>query len=183
MDRVERSHRKTASGKCNTMSAPLILIIHPEKKLREHTEASVKRRQPGILQLANHYNNLCTQMQALIRQKKAPQGVIPPLPIARDGLFKLDVDDDIWQDVGLDDESTEALPGWLSDEKVRLGIRSLLEVERCEEEERRLETERCVMQEWFAEEWSRIQRVREAAGKLRIFFFTMSVQHIDLLSR
>ncbi|KAF9243576.1 hypothetical protein BU15DRAFT_59931 [Melanogaster broomeanus] len=87
----------------------------------------------------------------------------PPLPIARDGLFKLDVDDNIWQGVGLDDDSSEAPPGWLSDEKVRLGIHSLLEVEHCEEEERCLATERWVMQEWFAEEWSRIQRVREVA--------------------
>ncbi|KIJ58130.1 hypothetical protein HYDPIDRAFT_58535, partial [Hydnomerulius pinastri MD-312] len=90
MDRVERSHCKTASGKC-------------KQKLREHTEASVKRREPGILQLANNYNKLCIQMQALIRQKKAPRGAIAPLPIARDGLFKLDVDDDVWQDLGLGD--------------------------------------------------------------------------------
>ncbi|KAF8837827.1 hypothetical protein BDN67DRAFT_869888, partial [Paxillus ammoniavirescens] len=95
-----------------------------ERKLHDHTEAAVKRRQPGILQLANNYNNLCTQMQAIIWQKKAPCGVVPPLaapplPITRDGLFKLDVDDNIWQDLGLDDdESSAVLPGWLADEKV-----------------------------------------------------------------
>ncbi|KIJ58408.1 hypothetical protein HYDPIDRAFT_102707 [Hydnomerulius pinastri MD-312] len=100
-------------------------------------------------------------MQALIRQKKAPCGAIAPLPIACDGLFKLDVDDDVWQDLGLGDELSEVLPGWLADEKVRLGIWSLLEMERCEEEESRLKAERSIMQEWFFEEWSRIQRVTE----------------------
>ncbi|KAF9233092.1 hypothetical protein BU15DRAFT_66899 [Melanogaster broomeanus] len=115
MDRVERSHRKTAS---DASSDP------PEKGTPRSN---------------------------------------PPLPIARDGLFKLDVDDDIWQDVGLDERFQQGPPGWLSDEKVRLGIQSLLEVEHCEEEERRLATERCMMQEWFPEEWSRIQRVRETA--------------------
>ena len=34
-----------------------------------------------------------------------------------------------------------------------MGIRSLLELERCEEEQRRLLHERLAMQEWMQEEW------------------------------
>jgi hypothetical protein len=45
-------------------------------------------------------------------------------------LFKLDVDDDIWQDVGLGDSIGGLPPAWLADEKVCLGIKSLLEL-RC----------------------------------------------------
>ena len=42
-----------------------------EQKLLDHTEASVKCREPGIQKLATSYNNLCMQMVALINQRKA----------------------------------------------------------------------------------------------------------------
>ena len=136
-----------------------------EQKLQDHTEASVKRREPGIQKLATSYNNLCIQMVALLRQGKAPQGSVAPLPISRDGLFKLDVDDDIWQDIGLDDDSNGLPPAWLADEKVRLGIRSLLELRRCEEEENRLLKEKGALIEWVTEEWNRLHKSMLDAGK------------------
>jgi len=65
------------------------------------------------------------------------------------------VDDDIWQDIGLNDDydGSSIVPDWLGNEKVRVGIKSLLELERCEEEQRRLLYERLAMQEWMLEEW------------------------------
>jgi hypothetical protein len=63
-------------------------------------------------------------------------------------LFQLDVDDDIWQDVGLDDENSGPIPKWLGDDGVRQGIKFLLQLDRCEEEERRLIKERRAIQEW-----------------------------------
>jgi len=80
-------------------------------------------------------------------------------------LFKLDVDDDIWQDVGLGDSIGGLPPAWLADEKVHLGIESLLELRRCEEEEICLLQERKVLVEWFAEEWSWLQKAKLNAGK------------------
>ncbi|KAI6109225.1 hypothetical protein EV401DRAFT_1870313, partial [Pisolithus croceorrhizus] len=70
-----------------------------EQRLQNHTEASVKQQEPGIGKLSSTYNNLCLQMVGLIQKGKAPQGSIAPLLIPRDSLFKLDVDDDIWQDI------------------------------------------------------------------------------------
>ena len=136
-----------------------------EQKLQDHTEASVKRREPGIQKLATSYNNLCIQMVALLRQGKAPQGSVAPLPISRDGLFKLDVDDDIWQDIGLDDDSNGLPPAWLADEKVRLGIRSLLELRHCEEEENQLLKEKGALIEWVTEEWNQLHKSMLDAGK------------------
>ncbi|KAI5998950.1 hypothetical protein F5J12DRAFT_784793 [Pisolithus orientalis] len=101
---------------------------------------------------------------ALIHQGKAPQGAIAPILIQRDGLFKLDVDDDIWQDIGLEDDSVGLPPAWLADERVHLGIRSLLELKRCEEEERRLLYERKSLMEWHSEEWRRLEKCRVDAG-------------------
>ncbi|KAI6006079.1 hypothetical protein EDD15DRAFT_2109794, partial [Pisolithus albus] len=92
---------------------------------------------------------------------KAPRGSIAPLLIPRDSLFKLDVDDDIWQG----DDGDGLLPLWLVDEKVHSGIRSLLELRCCEEEERHLLQEKRNLGLWFSEEWGSIQRIRGGAGK------------------
>ncbi|EDR00252.1 uncharacterized protein LACBIDRAFT_334226 [Laccaria bicolor S238N-H82] len=128
----------------------------PYKKLQDHSVSQIKRKEPGIQQLAKKYNELCGELEAMIKKKQAPCGAHAPHPIASDGLFKLDVDDDIWQDVGLDE--TDLLPGgeipnWLGDENVRKGIKSMLELDRCNEEERRLSYERSAMQDWLIEEW------------------------------
>lgn len=85
--------------------------------------------------LTKKYNELCRQLKLLIRQGKAPAGAILPLEIPREGLFKLDIDDDIWQDVGLSDENHGFVPRWLKDNSVRQGIKSLLQLDCCEEEE------------------------------------------------
>jgi len=47
-------------------------------------------------------------------------GAIKPKKIDKEGLFKLDVDDDIWQDIGLDEDELEMreIPKWLADNTV-----------------------------------------------------------------
>ncbi|GBE78980.1 hypothetical protein SCP_0201770 [Sparassis crispa] len=143
LERLERSYRQTINN----------------NKLSTHAESSIKRREPSILKLAKTYNDLCMQMSTLIRQRKAPRFAIVPPPIQSNGLFKLDVDDDIWQDVGLDDDvDTDAVPRWLGDETVREGIKMRLLLDRCIEEESRLQRERCALQEWFQEEWLTLQK-------------------------
>ena len=59
-------------------------------------------------------------------------------------IFRLDVDDDLWQeDPGLGSQESDALPSWLSDDKVREGIVAMLEEDRCKEEKEHLNHE-CV---------------------------------------
>jgi hypothetical protein len=55
-------------------------------------------------------------MAALVNSGGAPRGAKVPDQIERDGLFQLDVDNGIWQDVPLDDG--ESMPRWLGDEQV-----------------------------------------------------------------
>jgi len=74
------------------------------------------------------------------------------------------VDDEIWQDVGLEDEVADP-PRWLVDDNVRQGIRLLLDHDRCVEEENRLSHECCVMQEWMSMEWTALQSARAVAGE------------------
>ena len=87
-------------------------------------------------------------------------------------MFQLDVDNDIWQDVGLEDDSfAHNPPRWLSDENTRTGIRALLERDRCLEEEKRVMHERCAMQEWYMEEWACTKLAKQAAGELHSVYY------------
>ncbi|RDB30787.1 hypothetical protein Hypma_005865 [Hypsizygus marmoreus] len=145
LERLERAYRHTVSN---------------EKKLHDHVSSQVKRHEPGILQLCKKYNDLCADMTRQITRGEAPAGAVAPLTLEKDGLFKLDVDDDIWQDIGLNDEddSGNGVPEWLANEKMRQGIKAMLEVDRCEEEQQRLKKERCAMQEWMLEEWVSVEK-------------------------
>jgi len=78
----------------------------------------------------------------------------------------LDVDDAIWQDVGLNDDVSEEPPLWLCDAKVQSGILAMLDLDRCEEEELRLQHERRAMQDWFLEEWEIVNVAYENTGVL-----------------
>jgi len=138
LENIERDYRNT--------------INHA--KLEAHTNQQIKHKEPGIQTLARKYNTLCQSLEEKIKLKKGPLGAIAPLPIEMDRLFKLDVDDNIWQDIGLTDNNDEDLdiPAWLGDECVRAGIKSLLELDHCKEERNRLISECISMRQWLREE-------------------------------
>ncbi|KAJ7432427.1 hypothetical protein B0H11DRAFT_2165331 [Mycena galericulata] len=143
LDPIERSVRRTTS----------------ENQRNEHASAAIKRREPSINKLVAAYNKLCEKIRTLIAAKQAPKGAVPPVPVPAKGIYQLDVDDVIWQDLGLDDEEDSTPPLWLSNDNVRSGIRALLTKDRCEEEAPRLLRERGHLQTWFSREW---KTVREA---------------------
>ncbi|KAG6834252.1 hypothetical protein H0H93_010868 [Arthromyces matolae] len=144
--RLERAYRNTSSG---------------EQKLHDHVASQVQRHEPGISGLCRKYNEACEDLQRRLEKGEGPPGAVAPLPIDKSGLFKLDVDDDIWQDVGLYDSDYLDLPRWLGDEDVRRGIKAMLELDRCIEEETRLDKEWVAMQRWFQEEWMVMEMAME----------------------
>ncbi|KAJ6626104.1 hypothetical protein B0H10DRAFT_1781982, partial [Mycena sp. CBHHK59/15] len=122
------------------------------QKLYSHTKLAVKHREPTISKLNTEYNKLCKELCKVI---KAPVGAIAPLPIPPEELWQLDVDNGIWQDVGLDDDDGEPAgepPLWLCDDKVRSGIKAMLELDQSNEEDIRTQKEKCALQVWFAVE-------------------------------
>ncbi|KAG6904167.1 hypothetical protein DXG01_012127, partial [Tephrocybe rancida] len=122
-------------------------------RLERSFRKQVQEDDPSISKLALNYNRLQDEMETLIKARKAPPRALCPDKIEMKGLFALDVDDAIWQDVGLDEGSNEAPPPWLANESVRVGIRALLERDRCTEEEHRLRHECRSMRVWLSEEW------------------------------
>ncbi|KAG6912561.1 hypothetical protein DXG01_013806, partial [Tephrocybe rancida] len=124
-----------------------------DQKVDAHTASSVRSREPAIAKVARSYNTLCATMEKLFADGKAPRGAICPKRLELKGIFDLDVDDTIWEDIGLEDRSPAALPPWLANEGVRVGIKALLERDRCVEEEVRLRHECRSMHIWLSEEW------------------------------
>jgi hypothetical protein len=108
----------------------------------------------------------------MIKKKKAPRGAISPLAIEMDNLFKLDVDDDIWQDIGLTDDLDDLfdIPDWLGNDQVHGGIKVLLEYDHCVEEMQRIKHEHVNMQEWFLEEWVVLQKALECTTDNRVVY-------------
>jgi hypothetical protein len=116
------------------------------------------------MKLAKTYNDYCKEMQILARQQAALRKTVLPQPIDTRNLFALDVDDDIWDDIGLEDDDGIA-PPWLMNEEVRKGIRNQLIVDRCVEEEGRLRRETRAMQLWIREEWELLEKACTADGR------------------
>ncbi|KAJ7912883.1 hypothetical protein B0H13DRAFT_1874459 [Mycena leptocephala] len=158
LDPVERALRRLVNGSDGTDT-------DPDSKLHAHTVSAVKRREPTIMKLVGEYNKLCAQIAKLIKDGKAPRGSIPPVPIPAKGLWQLDVNDAIFQDVGLDDndDGSTAPPLWLCDDQVRAGIKAVLQLDRCDEEDARLLREKCALRVWFAEEWDIVIKAIENA--------------------
>ncbi|KZP02115.1 hypothetical protein FIBSPDRAFT_906147, partial [Athelia psychrophila] len=122
-ERLERAYRRTIN----------------ESKHKKHIAGAMARREPTVQKLSQKYNELCRSMAHLIATGQAPQGAVAPEIIPPGGLWKLDVDDTIWQDIGLDEDEYDGKPPlWLRDEKVRSGIRNMLDHDRCIEEEQAL---------------------------------------------
>ncbi|KAJ3817139.1 hypothetical protein F5880DRAFT_1493393, partial [Lentinula raphanica] len=98
-----------------------------ECRLQAHTADAVKRRDRGIESLARTYNKLCMKILNLIQGRNAPRHAVAPWSIPIKELFTLDVDDFIWDDVGLDENTNVFdVPPWLEDNQVCTGIRGIL---------------------------------------------------------
>lgn len=139
-------------------------------KSTKHIQGAVQRRAPTIQNIAKKYNALCTQMAEMVKHKTAPAGAVVPEQIPQGGLWTLDVDDAIWQDIGLLEELDSIPPLWLRDEKVRGGIRNLLDYDRCLEEEARLLKERKALQESSIEQWDLISIALTSDGVSSKYF-------------
>ncbi|KAJ7687721.1 hypothetical protein B0H17DRAFT_939174 [Mycena rosella] len=148
-DRVERSSRRQQTS---------------ERKLLVHTDSAMKRREPQISRLKNDYNKLCDAIDLEIKHKRAPRRAMAPECIESKVLYALDVDDAIWQDVGLQDEEEQEVPLWLSSDTVRSGIQAMLELDRSKEEDYQLAKERESLRMWFAEEWTVVNESMSRAG-------------------
>ena len=85
----------------------------------EHANKALKQHYHSIKNLVADYNKRQVSMMKLWGRCGIPHNAVIPPPIEMKGLFSLDVDNDIWQDIGLaNDEFGGKVPPWLGDEDV-----------------------------------------------------------------
>lgn len=133
----------------------------------EHANKALKRRFRSVKGLVAEYNKHRVSMMKLRGRRGIPHKAVIPPPIEMKGLFSLDVDNDIWQDIGLaDDEFGGKVPPWLGDEDVRNGLRLVREIANCRDELYLCQRERTSLQHWFNDESAAlITALRSSKGK------------------
>jgi hypothetical protein len=113
-------------------------------KLHQRTLNVMKNREPAHKKAITHYNKLCAELKEL---HKDEYNVPPPLPL-QSSIEVLKEDPDLMQDVWIGKPS-EPIPRWVTDEKVRNGIRGILLLDRCKEERARVTLESRNLLNWY----------------------------------
>jgi hypothetical protein len=128
----------------------LALTFYIGNKLYTHTKDSINRRDTGVKALINAFNRQVDTMKQL--QISIPRYRLLPIPRKLDAkkIFQIDVFSTLWEDNGLlsNDDGEQR---WRTDEKTRVGIQHLLELDRCKEEEERLKWEVSQLAKWAME--------------------------------
>ncbi|EJD34168.1 hypothetical protein AURDEDRAFT_76423, partial [Auricularia subglabra TFB-10046 SS5] len=144
------------------------LTTFPEAKEHAQTKDLVHRRERTIGAQVRSFNKLVDEMALLAKQGKKPRGRAPlPRKLDSKKLFKLDVDDDIWQeDPGLGPQGEDNLPRWQTDDNVKRGILAVLQADRCREEMERLDCELQALVLWWNERLHAMQELVDGSQVL-----------------
>jgi hypothetical protein len=90
------------------------------------------------------------------------------------GLFSLDVNNDIWEDIGrVDDEFNGDIPPWLGDEAVRNGIRLVQDISNCQAELKLCLRERHSLHHWFDEESAAVMTAFHSCIGMTVFLLIL----------
>ncbi|EJD41840.1 hypothetical protein AURDEDRAFT_41470, partial [Auricularia subglabra TFB-10046 SS5] len=134
--KLERAYRQQILRMLALLASNGIAHFISESKEHSQTKDLVHRRERTITAQIQKYNDLVDKMASLARQGKKPTPRVRlPRKLDSKKIFKLDVDDDIWQeDPGLGPQGEASFPRWQTDVDMKRGIRALLEKRRCVEE-------------------------------------------------
>ena len=116
--------------------------------------------------IVKKYNKACRELSSLIQAQRTRTGRCPIRPLKElpaTGLWDLGIDNPCWDDLRYDADDEDAAPPWMANEDVRKAIRGRLLLDRCQEEERRLQHERENVLEWLEVEWDAVLRAMNAS--------------------
>ncbi|KAL1658923.1 hypothetical protein GGF50DRAFT_66318 [Schizophyllum commune] len=150
VERVVRSHRNK----------------NGENRLQKHIKTAAERREGTVKTIVKKYNKACRELSSLIQAQRTRTGRCPIRPLKElpaTGLWDLGIDNPCWDDLRYDADDEDAAPPWMANEDVRKAIRGRLLLDRCQEEERRLQHERENVLEWLEVEWVAVLRAMNAS--------------------
>ncbi|KIJ30560.1 hypothetical protein M422DRAFT_267904 [Sphaerobolus stellatus SS14] len=154
-----------------------------QEKDHAQTKALLKRGTKSIGTLVSKFNRVVELMHDLKKRKKAPPRAKIPALLKTQKLFRLDIDDGIWNDHGLgeEDDDTE-LPGWLADESIRKGIIAMLNRDRAIEEFERLKAEEENAMYWLRKAVMRVQTALTHSSDDNVMWYHLEGHLKDLWS-
>lgn len=121
-------------------------------KLHQATRTAIKKRAPALMAGLRKYNDICAMLVTMYQVQwniPLPEPLPTELKPLRDAPHLME---DVWIS-----RPMEEVPRWLSDSAVRRGIRAMLKVDRCTEEQRRLQMEAVNLSRWYGRELAAIE--------------------------
>ncbi|KAF9479003.1 hypothetical protein BDN70DRAFT_807721 [Pholiota conissans] len=121
-------------------------------KLHQQTRRAISKRAPALLTSIKKFNAYCSKLDSMYD----PSWSVPlPLPLPTK-LADLRDDSSLMEDVWITPLEKASQP-WLDDPDVRSGIRALIKLDRCIEEQRRLGHESDNLCAWFRRELGAVE--------------------------
>jgi len=121
-------------------------------RLHQHTRKAISKRQPALMKSIRKFNAYCEKLDNLYD----PASNIPlPLPLPTK-LTELRDNSSLMEDVWITPSEGKP-PLWLEDSDIRGGIRTMVKLERCVEEQRRLGMESDNLCRWFGRELGAVE--------------------------
>ncbi|KAG6839552.1 hypothetical protein C0991_001573 [Blastosporella zonata] len=116
------------------------------------TRAAIKKRTPALMVGLRKYNDLCATLASMYN----PEWAIPvPEPLPTE-LKLLREDPRLLQDVWIS-RPTDKVPRWLQDPNLCEAIRARLKLDRCQEEQQRLQDEAVNLAQWHGRELAAVE--------------------------
>jgi hypothetical protein len=147
-----------------------------DQKMKAHVEKAVNNRSSGIEATMKKYNKKIKEMSEYRWKSKtiSKKAYIPPM-LSKEGLYKMDVDQDIWEDArgDIEDFPDGVLPQWLVDPSVKQGICVAQEVVNCKQELERCKVESTNLRMWFYLEYRAVERLVNDAEDDEVSFFAL----------
>ena len=117
------------------------------QSLHAHVTKAVKNRSSGIEVTLKKYNGRLKQLSQLWGKGGIAKDAWLPPPLEKDGIYKLDVDQDIWHDY--DPLQFDELPLWMVDPSVKEGIPLAQMVMNCCSEVMHCGAEKANLHQWL----------------------------------
>ncbi|KAI9062699.1 hypothetical protein FKP32DRAFT_1573466 [Trametes sanguinea] len=134
-------------------------------KLHQQTRKAIAKRTPALMTAIRKFNTYCDQLQAMYKPQwkcALPQHLPTELGALRE-------DSSLLTDVWIAPVEADK-PRWLTDPKIRSGIRALLSRDRCQEERRRLGEEADNLCRWYGRELAAVELASQMPQNSRIIF-------------
>lgn len=160
-DRLDQA----VGGRSQTLGMCHLIISCPAAhktsgtKLHQQTRKAISKRAPALLTAIKKFNVYCAKLEGMYE----PAWNIPlPLPLPTK-LADLRDDSSLMEDVWISPLEVKSQP-WLDDPSIRSGIRAMIKLDRCLEEQRRLGHEADKLCSWFRRELGAVELAIRTPG-------------------